>query len=84
MVIVTSVSHVAVNFGQPDQEQLSRLTASEAREYLDAGEFPKGSMGPKIEAALSFLEHGGSEVLVTSPEELGRALDGDSGTRIVP
>ena len=60
------------------------MTASEARAYLDAGEFPKGSMGPKVEAAITFLEHGGQEVLITSPPALQRAMAGMTGTRIVP
>ncbi len=82
-VIVTQVSHVAVNFGKPDQKNLDRITAAEARRYMEAGEFGEGSMKPKIESALNFLAAGGGEVLITSPEELTAALQGNSGTHIV-
>jgi len=84
LVIVTGVSHVAIRFGRPDQVDLDRMTAAEARRYLDAGEFGEGSMKPKIEAALAFLAGGGKEVLVCSVEKLAEALEGASGTRIVP
>ncbi len=83
-VIVTQISHVAINFGKPDQKNLDRITAAEAKAYMEAGEFGEGSMKPKIESALRFLEGGGREVLITSPEELGPALEGKTGTRIVP
>ena len=82
-VIVTEVSHVAVGFGTPEQKNLDRLTVSEARRYMSAGEFGEGSMKPKIESALAFLEHGGQDVLITSPEELEPALAGRSGTRVI-
>ena len=83
-VIVTAVSHVALAFGKPEQKNLERMTAEEARRYLSAGEFGKGSMQPKIESALAFLNAGGRDVLITSPEELAPALAGRSGTRVVP
>jgi carbamate kinase len=60
------------------------MGVDEARTYLDAGEFPKGSMGPKIEAAIHFLERGGQEVLITTPAALERAMGGETGTRILP
>ena len=81
-VIVTGVSHVAIGFGKPGQKNLDRLTVSDARRYMSAGEFGEGSMKPKIESAIAFLEHGGRDVLITAPEELGPALAGHSGTRI--
>ncbi len=84
LVLSTGVEQVAIHFRQPDQRWLERITISEARSYLEAGEFPKGSMGPKIEAAVSFLEHGGQEVLITTPAALERAIAGETGTRIVP
>ena len=59
------------------------MTVSEARRYLADGEFPKGSMGPKVEAAITFLERGGTEALITSPSNLEQAFAGSSGTRIV-
>jgi carbamate kinase len=60
------------------------MTLTEAKEYLERGHFPAGSMGPKIEAIISYLEHGGKEALITNPENLERALCGETGTRIVP
>jgi carbamate kinase len=83
-VIVTGVSRVALRFGKPDQRDLDRLTVTEARRHMDAGEFGEGSMKPKIESALAFLEAGGDEVLITSPDDLEAALHGRGGTRIVP
>jgi len=84
LVLSTGVERVAWHFRQPDQRLLDRITAAEAARYLDEGEFPKGSMGPKVEAAISFLERGGSEVLITTPAALERAIAGETGTRIVP
>jgi carbamate kinase len=82
-VIVTGVSHVALRFGRPDQEALDRIAPGDARRHMEAGEFGEGSMKPKIESALAFLDAGGEEVLITSPETLEDALHGRSGTRIV-
>jgi carbamate kinase len=84
LIVSTGVDQVAIRFRKPDQRYLARLTASEARRYLDAGEFPPGSMGPKIQAALTFLERGGREALITSPYRLKEAVAGATGTRIVP
>jgi carbamate kinase len=84
LVLSTGVEQVAVHFRQPDQRFLDRLPVSDARRYLAEGEFPKGSMGPKIEAAISFLERGGEEVLITTPAALERAIAGATGTRVVP
>lgn len=84
LVLSTGVEQVAVHFRQPDERWLDRITAAEARRYLADGEFPRGSMGPKVEAAIRFLERGGQEVLITSPASLERALAGETGTRIVP
>ncbi|MEE8199683.1 MAG: carbamate kinase [Candidatus Acidoferrales bacterium] len=84
LLISTGVDEVALNFGTPEQRPLSRLTAAEAKRYLQEGQFPPGSMGPKIEAALSYLEHGGREVIITSPEKIPAALRGKAGTRIAP
>ena len=77
------VDRVAVNFGRPDQRALDVVGIDEARRHLADGQFPAGCMGPKIEAALGFLEAGGDEVLITSPDRLADALDGGTGTRIV-
>lgn len=83
-VIATAVEKVAIHFNQPNQQWLDRLRVTDARQYLVEGHFHKGSMGPKIEACLSFLERGGKEALITNPENLSRALKGETGTRIVP
>ena len=84
LVLSTGVEQVAVHFRRADQRWLERITVSEAKQYLEEGEFPKGSMGPKVEAAVSFLERGGQEVLITTPAALERAIAGETGTRIVP
>lgn len=84
LVIITQVPKVFARYGQPDQEELDVLPAARAAQMLAAGEFPAGSMGPKIEAALSFLQGGGREVIITSPELLLEAIAGRGGTRIVP
>jgi len=82
--ILTPVDNVAVNFGKPDQENLGTVTLSKIKRYLDDGHFPPGSMGPKIEAAISFLERGGEMVTITSLQNARKAVHGDIGTRIVP
>lgn len=83
LILSTGVEKVAVHFRQPDERWLDRIGVTEARRYLEEGEFPKGSMGPKVEAAIRFIESGGEEVLITTPAALERALTGDTGTRIV-
>jgi len=83
-LISTAVEKVALNYGKPNQVDLVRMTLSEAKNYLQEGHFPPGSMGPKIKAVIKFLEQGGKEALITSPENLARALRGETGTRITP
>lgn len=83
-LISTAVEKVALRFNQPGQQWLDRITLAEARQYLAEGHFAKGSMEPKIRAIISYLENGGGEALVTNPENLERALAGQTGTRIVP
>ncbi|HKZ45882.1 MAG TPA: carbamate kinase [Thermodesulfobacteriota bacterium] len=80
---LTSIDKVYINFGKPNQTGLDKLTLSEARKYLDAGEFAPGSMGPKIEAAIEFLEAGGKKVIITTPGLLEDALEGKAGTKII-
>lgn len=82
-VILTGVDKVAVNFGKPTQQWLDRMTVTEAKQHMADGQFPAGSMGPKIESAIQFIEAGGQEVLITSPEALGRDAYEKVGTRIV-
>jgi carbamate kinase len=84
LLFVTAVEQVAVNFGTPHQIPVERLTAAEGRALLVAGEFPPGSMGPKVEACVRFTEGGGREALITSLERIRAAIDGHAGTRIVP
>lgn len=81
-LISTAVEKVYLNYGQPSQRPLDQVTVAEAREYLGEGHFPPGSMGPKIEAVIQFLESGGKEALITSPENLLEAMKGETGTRI--
>jgi carbamate kinase len=83
-LISTGVARVALNFKKPNQRLLDCLTVSEAKQYMREGHFAAGSMLPKIEAAVSFLEHGGKEALITDYANLERALRGEAGTRIVP
>jgi len=85
LLISTAVEKVALNFGKPDQVELEQMTVAEAKKYLDEGtHFAKGSMEPKIKAIVKFLEQGGKEAIVTNPENIGRALNGETGTRIIP
>ncbi len=85
LLISTAVEKVALNFGKPDQKWIDRMTMSEAKQYLAAGtHFAKGSMAPKIQAIIWFLEAGGKQALITNPENIGRALKGETGTWIVP
>lgn len=83
-IIATAVEKVAINFGKPDQQWIDKMTLAEAKAYLDAGKhFAKGSMAPKIQAAIMYLENGGAKVLITDPDNIGRALKGETGTWIV-
>ena len=84
-VISTAVEKVALNFGKPDEKWLDKMTLAEAKQYLAEGtHFAKGSMAPKIEAIIWYLEAGGKQALITDPENIGRALKGETGTWIVP
>lgn len=80
----TAVDKVALNFGTPQQVEIDQMTAAECRRYLREGHFAPGSMQPKIEAALSFLDQGGERVIITQPHHLEEALHGIYGTHIVP
>jgi len=84
LIILTSVDQVALNYGEPEARPLDRMTVSEVKTYYDQGHFPPGSMGPKITAALQFLENGGREVIITSYNNAGQALRGEAGTKILP
>jgi carbamate kinase len=84
-LISTAVEKVAINFGKANEKWLDRMTLAEAKQYLAEGvHFAKGSMAPKIQAIIWYLEGGGKQALITSPENIGRALRSETGTWIVP
>jgi carbamate kinase len=84
-LVSTAISQVAINFNEPDQQWLDRMTVAEAQAYHAEGHFKPGSMGPKIEAVLSFLRaYPEGKALITDPPNIARALDGENGTWIVP
>ena len=84
LLISTAVEQVALNFGTPEQEWVDQFTLAEVKQYLaEGGHFAEGSMAPKMRAVVQFLEAGGKEALITNPENLERAMAGETGTRIV-
>ena len=84
LLISTAVEKVSLNFGKPNQVNLDQMTVAEAKQYMEEGHFAPGSMLPKIQAIVWFLEAGGKEAIITNPEKIERALIGETGTRIVP
>lgn len=84
LYILTGVDRVAINFKRPDQRFFDRLSLADCERYLAEGQFPKGSMGPKIEAACDFVRRGGERVVITSLEKAMDALHGSAGTTITP
>ena len=85
LLISTAVEHCALNFGTPDEQPLDEMTVAEAKTYLDDGtHFAEGSMAPKIRAVIQYLENGGKEAIITNPENIERAVAGQTGTRITP
>ncbi|MBK8986320.1 MAG: carbamate kinase [Chloroflexi bacterium] len=84
LIISTAVEKVALNFGKPNQHSLDTITLAEAKQYLAEGtHFAKGSMAPKIQACIWFLERGGKKAIITDPPNISRALRGETGTSIV-
>jgi carbamate kinase len=83
LLILTAVDRVEVGFGTPAARPVSRLTVSEAQALLAAGEFPAGSMGPKVEACVSFVSAGGSRAVIAGLADAVEAVFGDAGTTIV-
>ena len=83
-LIATAVEKVAINFNKPNQQWLDAITVAEAKQYLGEGHFAPGSMKPKIEAAVDFVERAGKPAIITSLESLSRAVRGETGTRIEP
>ncbi len=83
-IISTAVDKVMLNFGKPDQKALDRITVAEAKQYMEEGHFAAGSMKPKVEAAIEFIEGGGKHVIITQPHLLEEAIAGKNGTHIEP
>lgn len=84
LAILTDVKNVAVNFGKENQQDLETVTVSEIKKYYEDGQFPPGSMGPKIQTAIDFIEKGGKMVVITSLENAVLGVRGEAGTRILP
>jgi len=82
-LIPTAIERVALNFGKHNQKFLDKMTLAEAKKYNEEGHFPLGSMGPKIQAVIKFLERGGKEAIITNPANIKRAMLGKTGTHIV-
>ncbi len=82
LLIATDVEKVSINYGMSNQKDLDVLTIAEAKNYLDEGQFPPGSMGPKIQAVINFIESGGGRAIITSIDKIIDALDGKAGTQI--
>jgi carbamate kinase len=82
-LISTAVEKVALNFGKPNERALDKMTLAEAKRYYKEGHFPPGSMGPKIQAVINYLQNGGKKALITNPNNIERALLGKTGTWIV-
>jgi carbamate kinase len=83
LMVSTGVEKVAINFNRPDRQWLDHMTVAEAKKHFADDQFDRGSMGPKIQAVIEFLEGGGSTGLITNPPNIGRALAGETGTFIV-
>ena len=81
-IISTAVEKVALNFGKPNERPLDKMTLAEAKKYYAEGHFPSGSMGPKIQAVIHYLQNGGKEALITTPSKIESALLGETGTWI--
>jgi len=82
-VVLTGVARVSLDFGKPEERALDRMTVDDAEKHQRDGQFPPGSMGPKVEAAVQFVRGGGGEVIITDVDHLRDALEGRAGTRIV-
>ena len=83
LIISTGVEQVCINFGKPNQKGLSQVTIKELKQYINENHFPAGSMLPKIEAAIKFIENGGKKAIITDPEHLKEAIKGNAGTHII-
>lgn len=83
LLILTGVDKVAINYKKPDMKVLDSMTVAEAEKYMAEGQFPKGSMGPKIEAAIDFIKRGGKTVIITSLEQAQASVEGKAGTKLI-
>ncbi len=83
LFILTAVDKVALNFRKPDEQLLDKLSVAEAEGYLAAGQFPPGSMGPKVQAAINFIKAGGNKVIISSIDKMEAAIRGETGTRFI-
>jgi len=81
--IITDIDQVYLNFNTPTQKPINKMTSAEARQYMEAGHFQKGSMAPKIRSAIYFLKHYGEKVVITSIENIKEAVQGNAGTTIL-
>jgi carbamate kinase len=84
LIISTAVEQVCLNYGKPNQKSLSTMTLAEAKQYIAEGHFKPGSMLPKVQAVVDFLEGGGRQAIITDPEHLAAALQGRAGTSVTP
>lgn len=82
LIIATDIDRIALNYQKPNQKFLDKLTIQDAKKYIKEGQFPPGSMGPKIQACINFLEYGGERAIITSTEKIKEALDGKAGTEL--
>jgi carbamate kinase len=83
LLIATDVEKVAINYEKANQKDLKKLSVSDAKKYLEEGQFPAGSMGPKIQAVINFMEAGGEKAIITSIEKIKEALEGRAGTQLI-
>jgi carbamate kinase len=83
LVIATDVPNVMIDFGRPEQRPLGRVTVAELRQHAADGQFARGSMGPKVEAALRFVEAGGTRAVITSLEHIADAVSGDTAGTVL-
>ena len=84
LIISTAIEKAALNFNTPQQQDIGEMTVAQARQYIEEGHFLPGSMLPKVQAAIEFIERGGKRVIITDPPSVGRAVRGETGTHVVP
>ena len=82
MIILTAIDAVRIQYGTENEKTLGKISCAELKQYYDAGEFSQGSMGPKVEAAINFIEGGGKRAVIAHLEDADRALRGECGTQL--